>query len=165
MLTQERLKYLLNYNPRTGEFTRIKKLGRFDIGSLAGTINQDGYRRIKIDKKMYRSSRLVWLYMIGEMPKSYELIDHINDIRNDDRWNNLQIVNSSQNAIKKKTPITNSSGHRGVCRKNNKWYAQIWVDGKCKYLGYYEDIQEAAKAYNIASLKYHGKFSVLNAAQ
>jgi hypothetical protein len=31
-----------------------------------------------------------------------------------------------------------------------------------KHIGYFEDLIEAAKAYNEAALKYHGEFAKLN---
>ena len=66
MLTQSRLKEVLEYKPNTGEWIWIKPLAnRTPLGSVAGSINREGYRTIVIDKKRYQSSRLACLYMTG----------------------------------------------------------------------------------------------------
>jgi len=70
MLTQERLKELLYYNPETGEFKwrvvpsnrRVKRL------TIAGVVGGDGIRRIQIDKQLHTAKRLAFLYMKGAMP-------------------------------------------------------------------------------------------------
>ena len=79
LLTQERLKELLSYDPATGIFawkTRRNQLS--DIGQRAGTIHVCGYRVIRIDESGYQAGRLAWFYMTGQWPKSE--IDHKNRI-------------------------------------------------------------------------------------
>ena len=74
MLTQERLKQLLKYNPNTGEFTNIScRGGAARIGSLAGHYGiYGGKRQVKlhIDRKTYKGSRVAWLYQTGAWPKN-----------------------------------------------------------------------------------------------
>ena len=74
MLTQERLKQLLKYNPDTGEFTNIScRGGAARVGSLAGHYGiYGGKRQVKlhIDRKTYKGSRVAWLYQVGEWPKN-----------------------------------------------------------------------------------------------
>lgn len=43
----------------------------------------------------YKASRLAWLYMTGEWPK-YEM-DHINHVKDDNRWVNLRDVTPAEN--------------------------------------------------------------------
>lgn len=40
--------------------------------------------------------------------------------------------------------------------------ARISYDSKTVWLGYFDDEDDAAIAYNLASMKYHGEFAVLN---
>ena len=44
----------------------------------------------------------------------------------------------------------NTSGYKGVRRKQNAWAAEIQIKGKRKFLGYFKTAKEAAKAYNKA---------------
>ena len=50
----------------------------------------------------------------------------------------------------------NSSKYVGVCFENKKWQTQIWIDGKLRHIGCYEDEEEAAVDYARALLKYRG---------
>ena len=74
MLTQERIKQLLKYNPDTGEFTNIScRGGAARVGSLAGHYGiYGGKRQVKlhIDRKTSKGSRVAWLYQTGEWPNN-----------------------------------------------------------------------------------------------
>jgi HNH endonuclease len=96
VLTAERLREMLSYNPATGIFTRlIATSGSVHIGDIAGTFNSKGYRQIRVDRHQYLASRLAHLFMTGAFPK--DQMDHINRVRSDDRWCNLRAV-TCQNA-------------------------------------------------------------------
>ena len=95
-ITQEYLKSILSYDPETGLFTwLVQKGARALVGSIAGTIRNNGYLKINIDKQLYYAHRLAHLYMTGEWPKNH--IDHINGIKNDNHWCNLREATYSQN--------------------------------------------------------------------
>lgn len=89
-LTQARLKELLRYDCETGEFTRIKARQGFAVGPVKGFLDRDGYRRTKVDYKVYLQHRLAWFYEYGEWPAG--VIDHINRDRTDNRIANMRDV-------------------------------------------------------------------------
>jgi hypothetical protein len=93
-----------------------------------------------------------------------KIVDHINRNTLDNRKENLRIVNKSQNAMNSKKQKNNSSGYRGIYhdKKDNSYDSFINKDGKRFYLGRYKNIIEAAKAYNEAAIKLHGKYAKLN---
>ena len=43
-----------------------------------------------------------------------------------------------------------------------KWIAQIRHEGGHKFIGYFDNEIDAAKAYDEAAKQYHGEFAVLN---
>jgi hypothetical protein len=57
-----------------------------------------------------------------------------------------------------------SSQYRGVGwhKKNYKWQATIWMNGKLRHLGYYEDEEDAARAYDRAAREAWGPNAVVN---
>ena len=63
------------------------------------------------------------------------------------RWANSTTQARNTRDIK----INNTSGYRGVSwhKGNNKWVAQISLEGKSKYLGVYPTPLDAAKAYEV----------------
>lgn len=87
-MTQERLRELLQYDERTGEFLWLTGQR---AGEVAGTINTDKtgkqYRRIRIGGRAYYAHRLAFLYVEGEMPDE---VDHKNGDGLDNRWQNLR---------------------------------------------------------------------------
>lgn len=100
MITQERLKELLEYDPETGIFTnRVQRHLRGKIGEPTGKPNKLGYVFITLEKSTYHASRLAWLYMTGTWAEGD--VDHINRNRSDNRWANLQVLSHQDNCIKR----------------------------------------------------------------
>lgn len=150
ILTQARLKELLNYNPETGVFTWRVSLSRsIHIGDDAGSNHSRGYRSIIIDGKYYLAHRLAWLWVYGEWCDS---VDHINGKRNDNRLDNLRAVTNKQNQENQALRANNKSGYRGVHwhKSSGKWRAQITNFGKIIGLGYFNTPEEAGRAAKAA---------------
>jgi hypothetical protein len=157
MLTAERLRELLNYDPDAGVFMwRVRGRGR-PINRPAGTADSMGYMRVQIDRRFYRAHRLAWLYMTGAWPANH--IDHINGMVGDNRIDNLREVTQAENMWSRKLSVTNSSGFKGVSKKGNKWRAKITKDGRDYRLGYYNTAAEAHDAYIEAATVMFGEFA------
>ena len=159
MLTQERLKSVLHYDHLSGVFTWKVNTKRIAKGFVAGHVQPTGYIRIAIDGKQYKSHRLAWLYMTGSMPNG--LIDHINNIRSDNRWANLRVASSVENSLNRSISRRNSSGVKGVhwSKEKCKWLVQIKAGGQRVQIGSFEDIELAQLVINEAREKYHREFS------
>lgn len=159
LLTQQRLKELLHYDPDTGVFTRISSRLSTCVNKPAGGINYDGYRRIYIDGKSYFAQRLAFLYVHGSW-SSFQM-DHINGKRDDNRMSNLREATSSENKHNQVLSRKNKSGVKGVGwhRSAKKWQARVMLNGKDKYLGLFKNIEDAAAAAREARNKFHGKFA------
>lgn len=162
MLTAERVRELLNYDPETGVFQWRKPRAQAIGKSEAGTINASGYRIMNVAGKLYRAHRLAWLYVYGEMPDG--MIDHINGVRSDNRIANLRLADNGKNQMNAKRRSDNKSGYRGVSwhRKASKWSAEIWCDGEKHYLGLFECEKDAHAARVEAAKRLHGEFARVN---
>lgn len=81
-------------------------------------------------------------------PENLPQVDHINNIRSDNRLENLRWVNQSQNNQNTSMQPTNTSGFKGVYlnKKAKKWTAFIHHDGIKIYLGLFDKIDEAHQA-------------------
>jgi hypothetical protein len=91
-------------------------------------------------------------------------IDHRNLNKLDNRRDNLRIATRSQNKCNTPSRRDNKLGVKGVSFKiaNNKFVAQIVVNGKKKHLGLFETVEEAKAAFDKAAIDGHGEFARLN---
>lgn len=140
MITQERLKQLLHYDPNTGVFRSIAK------NKTVGSLTDKGYVRLNIDKHLYMAHRIAWLYMKGEFPNVE--IDHIDGVRSNNKWLNIRSATRKQNMENTALFCTSTSGHRGVTwyKRNGKWGATAFHDGKRHFAGLYASAEEAGQA-------------------
>ena len=156
-ITIETLRCLLNYDPDTGIFCwRVQPSRNVKAGVVAGTVNHDGYIRIKIDGTLFMAHRLAWLYVYGAWPQ--DQIDHINGDKRDNRIANLRDVSRSVNMQNQvRAQKDNKSGLRGVSWNKNKkrWEAGISVNGRNEYLGSFDTTEAAHAAYLAAKLRLH----------
>ena len=152
----------LRYNETKGEFTWIKRPNKnIHLHTRAGTKNSAGYRTITLFGKRYPEHRLAWFYVHGEMPKHE--IDHINQIRDDNRISNLRQVTRSENQ-RNKTRKDSRVDEIGIwwCRRRKRYIAEISLNGKKVYQKSFTDIDEAisarkAKALELGFHENHGK--------
>lgn len=159
MVTQSRLKELFTYN--SGNLIYINSRGGMLLGSVAGTKSNTGYFKIHIDGKLYLLHRIIFLYHYGFIPK---YLDHINNIKEDNRIENLREATHSQNNANKSIMSTNKSGYKGVVwhKASGKWAARICIDYKNKHLGLFDSKDAANEAYKKASLIHFKEFSNFN---
>jgi hypothetical protein len=82
----------------------------------------------------------------------------------DNRRENLRICNTSQNQSNAIIRKDNKTGYKGVSwhKPLKKWYAQIKYKRISYYLGYFDNIIDAAKAYDKRAWELSGEFAFLN---
>lgn len=154
IITQQRLKDILSYNPRSGIFTwTAPTSNRAKLGGSAGTIMQTGYMCIGIDGFQYLTHKLAYLYVTGEYPQYIDHIDH-NPLNNS--FDNLRPASHLENCRNRKLRSTNSSGVNGVSwsKSRSKWEAKIRHNGKTIHLGRHKELEDARIARKQADIKY-----------
>lgn len=163
-LSADRLRELLNYNPKTGVFTwrtGANSDGRknpYTSRRRAGSLRPSGYRAVRVDYELYQEHRLAWLYVHGVWPSQH--IDHKNRDTSDNRISNLREASRGQNLANMATHKDNSSGFKGVAfHKRLGWFARICVNRKHHFLGYHPTPEAAHAAYVAASERLRGQFS------
>lgn len=155
MITLERLREVLHYEPTTGVFRWIKKpslKGKVKIGSVAGTVGERGRVIITIDYGKYRAHRLAVLYMTGAWPQGD--VDHKKTRSN--AWHNLRDVTRSVNMQNRCSPQSNNTtGFLGVSRAGTKFRARIKYEGRQHHLGRFDTPELAYAAYVAVKRKKH----------
>lgn len=154
ILTQEYLHTLFDY--KDGNLYWKKARSKINVGEKTGSLNINGYLTTKIDQKDYRTHRLIFMWHYGYFPVQ---VDHINNIKTDNRIENLRPAKNGQNMQNKKIQKNNTSGFKGVYKHQNKWRVRLMIDGKSKSFGLYNDIDYAKFVANAMRHKYHKEFA------
>jgi len=91
-------------------------------------------------------------------------VDHLDGNRADNRGSNLRICTHPENLRNAAKRPGCLSRYKGVSfdRRRNKWYAQIWCEGKMTRLGTFDDEIEAARTRDRAALARFGEYAWLN---
>jgi len=104
-------------------------------GIEIGSKNKQGYKIITLVK----AHQFAFYYVNGYVPK---LIDHINQVKDDNRISNLRELNDLKSAWNKR-------GRKGVYKIEGyeRWKAMIQINKKYRYLGTFDTEQEARTEY------------------
>jgi HNH endonuclease/AP2 domain len=178
-LSAERLSQLLLCDFETGKLTWLPRIAdmfesngyhsqqqvcnrwnTYRSGKQAFTFkDKNGYLSGRIFSKGYLAHRVIWTLHCGGWPS--DKIDHINGDPSDNRIANLREASDSQNNYNRGKALTNSTGYKGVYlhKPSGRWFSQIGVSKRVKYLGYFPTPELAHAAYCEAAIKFHGEFA------
>jgi hypothetical protein len=157
LLTPERLREIVHYDPLTGIFTWLVHRGRGHPGQPAGTPFK-GYIRINTHGHKYFAHRLAWLYVHGVWPS--DLIDHKNTVKTDNRIDNLRDTDNSTNILNMRRAVAgNKSGFLGVTTTTRgKFAATLELNGERHYFGVHDTPEAAHEAYLEGKRRLHRGF-------
>ena len=164
---QEIWKDIPNYEGlyQVSNFGNVKSLERYVKGKVKNRLQKENilserlvgdignqYYAVTLcnnkDRKQIKVSVLVAMAFLNHIPNGYVgfIVDHINNNPLNNNVNNLQVITKRENSSKDRKGI---SKYTGVTfnKKSNKWRSQIWIDGKNKTLGSFDDELEAYRAY------------------
>lgn len=91
-----------------------------------------------------------------------ERVDHIDCNGLNNTRANLRLATPAQNMYNRRMNKNNKTGYKGVRIDQGKYRADIRKDGKMKFLGFFDNLIDAAKAYDQAAIKLFGEFARTN---
>jgi len=147
-----------------GKIVKVDLEDREKVRYRSWRSNGRGYAVSRPWDKKERRYRTLYMHRMIIGAEDGEVVDHINGDKLDNRKQNLRRVTQSENLQNAKLSSANRSGFRGVswCRWTSRWVAAIWRHGKKRNLGRYEEIEDAARAYDAAALKFFGESAKTN---
>jgi hypothetical protein len=160
-LTQALLKAHVHYDPVSGIFTLLKTNSpRFKNKrpESLGTPDVKGYLHAMVCGVRRKLHVMAVLYVTGVLPDraKLEVVDHINGVKTDNRWENLRVISGGEN-VRNQSQVksTTASGLTGVNKlPNGKYKANIRIDKRLYHLGTYASLEEA-QAARLKALKAH----------
>ena len=127
-------------------------------GKAAGNLDSRGHLRLSLKNKRYAVHRVIFLMFHGYLP---EEVDHKNNIRTDNRIENLRAATVFQNRHNSLIPSTNTSGIKGVSwhKQNKSWRCSLWTNNKSKEVGGFETKELAEEFMQLWREMAHGEFA------
>jgi HNH endonuclease len=110
---------------------------------------------------IYLHKHIAERYIGDQKEGKRKLVGALNGDKLDCRLENLHYKTRALASRLRRT--NNETGYTGVYKEHKKYRAVISVSGRSKHLGMYMTADEAAEAYNQASLKYLGDEGKINA--
>jgi len=102
--------------------------------------------------------------VMGLTPKDGKQVDHIDGNGINNTRQNLRACVNRTNAANRPGYLGSTSSYKGVSFRTsaNRWQSTIKSNGKIKWLGTFATQEEAARAYDAASLDLFGEFAFQN---
>jgi hypothetical protein len=117
----------------------------------------EGYYRVTVDGEPYMRHRLMYVLVYGAIPDDRPNIDHINNVKGDDRHDNLQPLTDEESRAKRGLQKNSSTGYKGVTKRRGKYQARLFYRDRHRHLGDFDTPEQAYAAYCEAAKKYWGE--------
>jgi hypothetical protein len=151
---------------------QVSNLGRVRNASTGKILKEgnmkSGYKNIVLCKEGKTRTHFVHRLVASEFLENTEnkaYVDHVDHDKSNNCVSNLRWATPAENHMNMHQKRTNvSSQYKGVywSKQKNKWHASIRLDGKVKHLGFYDEEQDAAQAYNAKALELFGEYAHVN---
>lgn len=145
------IKEFIEYNPNTGDiFWKKYKKHNALPGQKITYKDTHGYIQFSFNNITYFAHRVIWFLMTGNQPNQ---IDHINGVRDDNRWVNLRNTTETGNGRNK----IKYKDHPGVFKlqtKNGQCYVARLRNKTHKFIKYEKNLQIAKLYSDIFYLMY-----------
>ena len=156
---------VVSIDRKLGAFTREFK-GRV----LKCKTSKRGYNYVNLYKfkksKTWSVHQLVAIAFLNHTPNGRQdiVVDHVNDIKNDNRLENLQLISQRDNVIKEKKKHFRSSEFTGVyySKIKKRWRSTFSVGKVSTSLGNFKTEIEASDSYKLALFVYEGNKTEFN---
>lgn len=125
-------------------YSRFIYFNRTFSGTIAGTRSKTRrYINVQLDNKMYLAHRIIYKLHTGIDPNT---IDHKNQIKHDNRFENLRSGTQADNMANKRLYKNNKSGHPNIYDTVWGWQVKDRINGKTVQVGTYPTLEEAIQA-------------------
>lgn len=132
--------------------------GRFAGQRAGGPSPSHGRIVVNLGRRLVLAHRVIWKMVHGEDPPLD--IDHIDGDPTNNRLSNLRLATKHQN-------LRNAKRHRGKAlpkgvtldKKRGNYRANIYIAGRQRHLGNFDDPAQAHAAYCAAAREHFGEFA------
>jgi len=170
-VTEERWLPIVGYEGlyEVSDLGRVRSLARNGTsknGRILKQQNYCGYLSVILNNKGHKLIKVHRLVLLSFLPiEEKKQVDHINQIKTDNRLENLRWATGSENMRYRKKWANCSSQYKGVSwnKRDNLWEVSIFYNNKKVNLKRFDTEIEAAKAYNTYIIENNlQEFAILN---
>lgn len=118
----------------------------------------------KIDRVKKRGYITLSRLLMNVLDDDAVVVDHINGNTMDNRKENLRICTQEKNNYNRRLSSYSTTKVKGVSyrKKEQKYYVRIGYKNNRIFIGMFDTLYDAAKAYNEKALELYGEYAYLN---
>lgn len=147
--------------PLTKGYSTIISIEDEDLSHFNWSTTINGkcvYAQRTINYKKVYLHHVIFSRIIGRVMGKGDRVDHIDTNGLNNTRSNLRLTTHSQNLQNRGMQKNNTTGYKGVSKKDGRYRASICVNGIAIHLGTYKTPEEAHQAYCDASLLHHKEY-------